>query len=87
MTVPEIFLAVWILFAIAYLGESIWKLWRRSTRYSFLIYEIITPLIPLLAIVNPPSGSRPNVAKAVIVLCVATGIAARVIGRKRYARA
>ena len=85
MTIPEIFLVIWVLLVIAYLGESIWKLWRRSERYPFLVHEILTAAMFLLVAMHREWGRYDKIAKTVIVICVAVGIVVRGIGRKRFA--
>lgn len=85
MTIPEIFLTVWALLAIGYLGGAIWKLWRRSERYPSLFAEILGPIIVLLAMADRPWGPRSDIVKVVVVVCVLTAAVLRAVGRKRFA--
>ncbi len=85
MTILELFLVVWILLAIAYLGDSVWKLWQRSRGYPSVVYEVLTALILLLNPIAMPSTPYDHIGKPVIVICVVTAIVLRAIGRKRFA--
>ncbi len=84
MTIPEIFLTVWFLLTIVYLGDAIWKLWRRSERYPSLFAEVIGPLILILAMADHPWSPRDKIVKVVIVICVVTAVVLRAVGRKRF---
>lgn len=86
MSVPEIFLALWVLLAIAYVIDSVRRLRRLTTMYPAVYIDILIALVMTAGAIEL-SASKPVdiVGKTVVIAGFAAATAVRIAARRRVA--